>query len=194
MAEEIGNQESAEQNGPVVQLQRCYFKDASLEMPHAPEVFTEALEEQPVVDIQFEVAPQQLSVPDYYEVVVRGTVTVKSKEQVLFLVEGKQAGIFQISGIGEEDTRHLLNVYCPSIVYPYLRANVADLITRTSMPPVHLPEVNFEALYQQRLAQMQQQVEQKVHEIDRRNPPSSRPPAVPVRRNKKITAGAPANP
>jgi len=49
MAEEIGNQESAEQNGPVVQLQRCYFKDASLEMPHAPEVFTEALEEQPVV-------------------------------------------------------------------------------------------------------------------------------------------------
>lgn len=64
---------------------------------------------------------QQLSVPDYCEVVVRGTVTVKSKEQVLFLVEGKQAGIFQISGIGEEDTRHLLNVYCPSIVYhPYL--------------------------------------------------------------------------
>ena len=97
MAEEIGNQESAEQNGPVVQLQRCYFKDASLEMPHAPEVFTEALEEQPVVDIQFEVVPLQLSVPDYYEVVVRGTVTVKSKEQVLFLVEGKQAGIFQIS-------------------------------------------------------------------------------------------------
>ena len=162
MAEEIGNQESAEQNGPVVQLQRCYFKDASLEMPHAPEVFTEALEEQPVVDIQFEVAPQQLSVPDYYEVVVRGTVTVKSKEQVLFLVEGKQAGIFQISGIGEEDTRHLLKVYCPSIVYPYLRANVADLITRTSMPPVHLPEVNFEALYQQRLAQMQQQAESSV--------------------------------
>ena len=83
MAEEIGNQESAEQNGPVVQLQRCYFKDASLEMPHAPEVFTEALEEQPVVDIQFEVAPQQLSVPDYYEVdrEVQGTGAFPCRRQ-----------------------------------------------------------------------------------------------------------------
>ena len=161
MAEEIGNQESAEQNGPVVQLQRCYFKDASLEMPHAPEVFTEALEEQPVVDIQFEVAPQQLSVPDYYEVVVRGTVTVKSKEQVLFLVEGKQAGIFQISGIGEEDTRHLLNVYCPSIVYPYLRANVADLNEMVENGSVReLIRVN-EALHEKRYAAIADDIVQR---------------------------------
>lgn len=56
--------------------------------------------------------------------------------------------------------QHLTNVVCPSILYPYLRANLADLITRTGLPPVHLPEVNFEALYQQRLAQAQQQAQQ----------------------------------
>lgn len=73
----------------------------------------------------------------------------------MFLVEGKQAGIFDIRNIPDEAVAHLTNVMCPTIVYPYLRANLADIVTRTGLPPVHLPEVNFEALYQQRLAQAQ---------------------------------------
>ena len=48
---------------------------------------------------------------------------------------------------------HIGNVICPTIGYPDLRANVADLITRTTMAPVNLPEMNFEMLYQQRLDQ-----------------------------------------
>jgi preprotein translocase subunit SecB len=48
-------------------------------------------------------------------------------------------------------------VVCPSIIYPYLRANVADLITRTGLPPVHLAEVNFEAFYNQKAAALAQQ-------------------------------------
>ena len=139
MADENQNNQ---QEGQVVQqvlnLQRCYLKDASLEMPHAPAIFVNQPEEQPVVDIQFEVTPEKL---------------VKAKETVMFLAECKQAGIFQIAGFSEQDTQILLNVNCPAIVYPYLRGNVADLITRSSMPPVHLPEVNFAALYQQRLEQ-----------------------------------------
>ena len=91
---------------------------------------------------------------------VSGTITVTVKEKTMFLVEGKQAGIFDIRNIVEEGVQHLTNVVCPSILYPYLRANLADLITRTGLPPVHLPEVNFEALYQQRLAQAQQQAQQ----------------------------------
>jgi preprotein translocase subunit SecB len=49
----------------------------------------------------------------------------------------------------------ILGVVCPGIVYPYLRANVADLINRTGLPPIHLAEINFEAMYQQRQAQQQ---------------------------------------
>ncbi|MCU0765351.1 MAG: protein-export chaperone SecB, partial [Burkholderiaceae bacterium] len=51
----------------------------------------------------------------------------------------------------------IVGIVCPNIVYPYLRANVADLISRTGLPPIHLAEINFEALYQQRLAQQQAQ-------------------------------------
>jgi preprotein translocase subunit SecB len=56
-------------------------------------------------------------------------------------------------GIPVEQFEAVLNVVCPNIVYPYLRANVADLINRSGLPPVHLAEINFEAVYQQRLAQ-----------------------------------------
>ena len=123
----------AQQAQPSFQMVRSYLKDASLEMPHAPEIFFAAPEEHPNVTV---------------------------KEKTMFLVEGKQAGIFDIRNIVEEGVQHLTNVVCPSILYPYLRANLADLITRTGLPPVHLPEVNFEALYQQRLAQAQQQAQQ----------------------------------
>jgi preprotein translocase subunit SecB len=42
------------------------------------------------------------------------------------------------------------------MLYPYLRANVADAITRTSLPPLHLAEVNFQALFEQRMAEAAQ--------------------------------------
>jgi preprotein translocase subunit SecB len=45
-------------------------------------------------------------------------------------------------------------------VYPYLRANIADIITRAGFPPVHLSEINFEVFYQQRqqaIAEQQRQ-------------------------------------
>lgn len=159
--ENVQNQEGAEaqQNEkeaqPVFQLQRCYLKDASLEMPHAPDILLAPQDAAPQVDIQFEVS-QRLVQADLYDVTVRGTITVKAaNDQVIILTEGRQSGVFSIRGIPPEAVQHVTNVLCPSMVYPYLRANLADLMTRAGVPPVHLPEVNFEMLYQQRLAQAQ---------------------------------------
>ena len=128
---------------PVFQLQRCYLKDASLEMPHAPEILLQAQQEQPQVDIKFEVS-QKTVAEALYDVTVRGTITVKAADNEIILVEALQ---------------HVTNVVCPAMVYPYLRANLADLMNRANVPPVHLPEVNFEVLYQQRLAQAQAEAE-----------------------------------
>jgi preprotein translocase subunit SecB len=83
------------------------------------------------------------------------TTTAKVNDKVLFLVEGKQAGIFEMRGIPNEQFDAIVGVVCPGIIYPYLRANIADLINRSGLPPVHLAEINFEAMYQQRLAQQQ---------------------------------------
>jgi len=139
-------------NAPVFQLQRVYLKDASLELPHAPHIFLE--QEAPQVDVQLEVSNEAV-VEGIVEVVVRTTVTAKIKDKVLFLAEAKQAGIFEMRNIPQEQVDPILGIVCPGIVYPYLRANVADLITRTGLPPIHLAEINFESMYQQRLAQQQ---------------------------------------
>ena len=153
-------QPADEAQQPVFQLQRCYLKDASLEMPHAPEILMQPQSEQPQVDIQFEVSQRAIQA-DLIDVTVRGTVTVKAGEKAIILVECKQSGIFAVRGIPAEPLQHVTNVLCPSIVYPYLRANIADLMTRANVPPVHLPEVNFEILYQQRLAQAQAEAQQQ---------------------------------
>jgi len=160
MAENNGAGQPADRNataagdGPTFQLQRCYLKDASLELPHAPHIFLE--QQSPSIDVQLEVGNSSV-LDGIYEVVVRVTATAKLGDKVLFLVEGKQAGIFEIRNVPKEQFEPIVGIVCPNIVYPYLRANVADLITRTGLPPIHLAEINFEALYQQRLAQQQAQ-------------------------------------
>jgi preprotein translocase subunit SecB len=69
----------------------------------------------------------------------------------MFLVEAKQAGIFEARNIPEDQMDPMLGIGCTTIIYPYLRSNVADMVTRAGFPPIHLAEVNFEAFYQQRM-------------------------------------------
>src|SRR5579862_5096873 len=78
----------------------------------------------------------------------------KVTDKVAFLIEAKQAGIFDIRNIPAEQVDPLVGIACPTILFPYLRSNIADAITRAGFPPIHLAEINFQALYEQRLAQM----------------------------------------
>jgi len=103
-----------------------------------------------------DVAAERLA-EEIFEVAVIATVTAKIKDKVAFLVEGKQAGIFEIRNVPVEQLDPLIGIACPTIVYPYLRANVADTISRAGFQPIHLAEVNFQALYEQRLAQLAEQ-------------------------------------
>jgi preprotein translocase subunit SecB len=138
----------AEQNQqPVFQIQRVYLKDLSLEQPNSPAIFLE--QEAPNIEVGVEVGAEQLA-EGIYEATVTITVTAKVKDKVAFLVEGKQAGIFEARNIPEDQLHPLIGIGCPNIVYPYLRSNIADIVTRAGFPPVHLTEINFEAFYQQR--------------------------------------------
>ena len=139
---------------PVFAIQRMYLKDMSLEIPHAPHIFLDT--KQPTVEVGLDVSSEQVA-DGIHESTVTITVTTKAGERVAFLVEAKQAGIFEIRNVPGEQMTMLLNVICPNIIYPYLRANIADAIQRTGFPPIHLAEINFEALYQQRLAQQKEQ-------------------------------------
>ena len=141
---------SAQQsNDPVFGIQRVYLKDLSLEIPNAPQIFLET--QAPSVEIQLDVASQGL-VEGIYESNVTVTVTTKAGDKVAFLVEAKQAGIFEVRNVPDEQMGAVIGIACPQIVYPYLRGNVADLIQRGGFPPVHLAEINFQQMYEQQQA------------------------------------------
>ena len=137
-------------NAPVFAIQRMYLKDMSLELPNAPQIFLQ--QAAPAVEVQLDVANGTLA-EGIYEATVRITVTTKINDKVAFLIEATQGGIFELRNIPQDQMPLLLNVVCPNIIYPYLRSNVADAVQRTGFPPMHLAEINFEALYQQKLAQ-----------------------------------------
>jgi preprotein translocase subunit SecB len=135
---------------PTFQIQRIYLKDLSLEQPNSPQILLE--QQQPQVEINLALAAEPV-VEGIYEVAVTATVTTKVGDKTLFLVEAKQAGIFEIRHIPQEQLQQIIGIACPQIVYPYLRAVISDVCTRAGFPPVLLSEVNFQAMFE---AQRQQ--------------------------------------
>jgi preprotein translocase subunit SecB len=136
----------ADTQDPVFQIQRVYLKEASLEQPNSPAILLE--QQQPTVDIQLGVNASPVA-EGIFEVAVTATVQTKIGEKTVFLVEATQAGIFEIRNLPQEQMGPIMGIACPQIVYPYLRGNVADLVQRAGFPPVHLSEINFQAMYEQ---------------------------------------------
>ena len=141
------------QQGATFQIEKIYVKDLSLEIPNAPQVYIE--QAQPQIDVQIESGESRFQ-QDYYEVTLSVTVTARAGERTLFLAEAVQAGIFALRNIAESDLGPLLGIACPTVLFPYLRETISDLVTRGGFPPLLLTPISFEQLYLQR--QQQQQV------------------------------------
>ena len=141
----------ADDANPVFQIQRMYLKDLSLEQPNSPQILLE--QQQPQVDIQLGVGAETVA-DGIYEVTVTATVTTKVKDRTLFLVEAKQAGIFEIRNVPGEQMQGIISIVCPQMIYPYLRAVVSDICTRAGFPPILLTEVNFQAMFEAQQAQL----------------------------------------
>ena len=134
------------------QIEKIYVKDLSLEIPNSPQVFMQ--QAQPQLEVQIDTAAAQFA-DGYYETTVSATVTAKAGDKTLFLAEAVQAGIFQVRNVPEADLKPLLAIACPTILFPYLRETISELVTRGGFPPVLLAPVSFEALYMQRQQQAQ---------------------------------------
>ena len=146
-------EESESSQEPRFRIQRIYLKDVSLEQPNAPQILL--IPSDPDVQIEVDVSVARLS-EDIFEVSLSSTVIAKVDAKVLFLIEAKQAGIFEFSNMLAEQLDPMIGIACPTILYPYLRSNIADLISRAGFQPIHLNEINFHGMYEQRLMQAQQ--------------------------------------
>jgi preprotein translocase subunit SecB len=114
-------------NDPSFVIQRVYLKDLSLEQPNAPGILLVASE--PQIQVELDIAVDRLT-DELFEVALVSTVTARVDGKVMFLVEAKQAGIFEFKNIPPEQIDPMLGITCPTIIFPYLRSNVADIISR----------------------------------------------------------------
>ena len=145
---------AAEQNAqPGFGIEKLYVKDASIEVPNAPQIFTERTA--PQVNVELGNAAQKLD-EGVFEVAIKVTVTAKINDKTAFLVEVTQAGIFAIRNVPADNLEPILAVTCPNILFPYAREAVSDMVTRAGFAPVLLNPINFEALYVQQKEQAQQ--------------------------------------
>jgi len=135
---------------PGFAIEKLYLKDASVEVPNAPEIFTNR--EAPKIGIELNNTARPLA-DGFYEVSLQVTVTSKQEDKVAFLVEVTQSGIFQISNIPNEGLEMVLAITCPNILFPYAREAVSDMVTKSGFQPVLLNPINFENLYLQQKQQ-----------------------------------------
>lgn len=131
-------------------IKKIYCKDISFETPNSPEVFRH--EWKPDADVHLNTNATQLSAGEY-EVILTVTVTVTVEGKTAFLAEVQHGGIFGITGLTSEEMGPVLGSFCPSILFPYTREVISDLVTRGGFPQFILAPVNFEALYSKHLSE-----------------------------------------
>ena len=112
--------------------QRIYTKDMSFESPMTPNVFRQ--EWKPAVNVDLNNKSSRVDDQGNHEVVLTLTITATLEEQTAFLVEVQQAGIFFISGLEEDAMRQLLATVAPTILFPYAREAIDNLVVKGGFP------------------------------------------------------------
>ena len=150
-----------EQTTPTKQLilQKIYIKDLSFESPKAPDVFRIESDAQTQTQLNMRSGHKDIG-GDNVEVTLTMTAEAKNNEDVLFLVEITQAGVFLMQGYTPDERQMLIGSFCPATLYPYAREAISDLSTKGGFPPLLMQPINFDALYAQAVREREQQQQQ----------------------------------
>ncbi|HZF17947.1 MAG TPA: protein-export chaperone SecB [Steroidobacteraceae bacterium] len=140
--------------GREIILNQIYLKDCSYEAPNGPRIPTQ--EWNPKINVNMNTTANDLG-NHLREVVLTVTVEAKIGEATAFLVEVKQAGVFTLRNLAQDDLRRTVSSLCPEILFPYVRAEVGNLIQKGGFPQFLLPPVSFDALYTQSLKAQSEQ-------------------------------------
>lgn len=142
----------------VLQIQRIYVKDVSFEAPNLPHIFNQEWKPKLAFDLSTETVKLA---DDLYEVCLNISVetTLEDSDDVAFICEVKQAGVFTISGLDDMQMAHCLTSQCPNMLFPYARELVSNLVNRGTFPALNLSPVNFDALFVEYLQRQQQEQE-----------------------------------
>ena len=125
-------------------IQRIFLRDVSFESPNVPELFL--ADWAPEIKVDFQTKSRKVD-ESIFEVVLVVTASAKNQDKTAFCVEVQQSGLFAVADFPHEQLAYVMGSLCPSILYPYAREAVSDLVTKGGFPPLLLAPVNFDALY-----------------------------------------------
>jgi preprotein translocase subunit SecB len=150
------NMSTSSSPAPLFSIEKLYVRDASLEVPGAPECFFNM----PAPEIQLEVQTGAQKINDHlYDVLLHIHLRAQAGEKTIFLVELAQAGLFRLQHVPDDEVAPILGIACPNMLLPFAREAVCDAVIRAGFPPVLLTPMNFEALYRARLEQVSAQAQ-----------------------------------
>lgn len=147
-----GNGTDVDPNAPQFVPQAVYLKDLSFEVPNGPRIPAGS---NPTINLNLNTSVNDLG-GELREVILSVNLQAQIAEKTVWLIEVKQAGAFGLRNIPQQDLQRLLGIFCPSYLLPYARQTVSDLLLKGGFPPFLLPPVNFEALFDQAVANNQQ--------------------------------------
>lgn len=134
----------AENKQGLFSIQRIFVRDVSFESPNVPELFLN--DWAPEIKVDFQTRSRKID-ENVFEVVLGVTASAKNGDKVAFCVEVHQSGIFALADFPEPQLAYMIGSMCPSILFPYAREAVSELVTKGGFPPLLLAPVNFDALY-----------------------------------------------
>jgi preprotein translocase subunit SecB len=158
MATDATNGSAQAPTGPTLTALAQYVKDLSFENPNAPRVFAQQ-QSAPQIELQVNVGAQQIGDTDI-ESVLTLEGSAKLNGETLFMFELVYAGVFRIIGVPLEHMSAVVMIECPRLLFPFARQIVADAVRGGGFPPLYIDPVDFAALFQQRMQQMQESGEQ----------------------------------
>jgi len=94
---------------------------------------------------------------DRYQTAMKINATAKTGDRTRFMVELDYVGIFSITNARQDFVHPLVFIECPRLILPFARRVIADVTRDGGYPPLMIDNVDFAALYRQRLAQHQAQ-------------------------------------
>ena len=139
-----------------ISIQKVYLKDFSFESPQTPQVFTEGKWD-PKTNLNLR-STHSAGSKEFHEVVLTLTVETKHEDKTLFLIELQQAGLFHITGYSDQEFAAVVGSFCPNLLFPYAREAISGIVSRGGFPELLLQPINFDALYAQSRAEVQQRM------------------------------------
>ena len=140
---------------PQLNVLAQYTKDLSFENPNAPASLAPQAQ-QPAINIQINVSANNLA-ENEFEVILSVEGKAENAGKVMFSFDLAYAGVFRIVNVPKENLHPLVMIECPRLLFPFAREIIASAVRNGGFPPLLLDPVDFVALYQQRIAQLQQQ-------------------------------------